>query len=98
MSCSASGTYSLPSAFMKSYCVSTSQKMTRGTRGGGGGGGMNFLLGTVGNRGNLSGGRCECQPTPQNTLQRQRDRHLVAGMLPRTARAIRPDFQRKLLL
>src|SRR6266566_3323956 len=30
MSCSASGTYSLPSAFMKSYCVSTSQKMTRG--------------------------------------------------------------------
>src|SRR2546430_17023993 len=33
MMCSASGTYSLPSAFMKSYWVSTSQKMTRGIPG-----------------------------------------------------------------
>src|SRR5947209_18368373 len=33
MICSASGTYSLPSARMKSYWVATSQKMTRGMPG-----------------------------------------------------------------
>src|SRR6266516_3086555 len=32
------------------------------------------------------------------TLQRERDGHLVAGMLARAARAVGPDFQRKLLL
>ena len=36
--------------------------------------------------------------TAAHALQRQRDRHFVTGMLARTARAISPDFERKLLL
>src|SRR6266540_3470265 len=86
MSCSASGTYSLPSAFMKSYCVSTSQKITRG---------MNLLLWKDRQRGNLSakrGGVNYCEE-----LQRQCYGHLVAGVLPGTARAIGPDFEGELL-
>src|SRR5258708_40016623 len=52
MTCSASGTYSLPSAFMKSYWVSTSQKITRAMA-------VPRLLGS---RGNLSAPRGHCQP------------------------------------
>src|SRR5437773_4391362 len=90
MSCSASGTYSLPSAFMKSYCVSTSQKMTRGD--------ATAIQCTPQEglaTGNLSGRRGVCQPS--STLQRERDGHLVAGMLARAARAVGPDFERELL-
>src|SRR5712691_1766200 len=53
MMCSASGTYSFPSAFMKSYWVSTSQKMTRAMR----------RAPAEGQApGNLSAAVAECQP------------------------------------
>src|SRR2546430_6989285 len=43
-------------------------------------------------------GALRVSTTPATALERQRDGHLVTGVLPRTARAIRPDLQRKLLL
>src|SRR5437879_3204681 len=53
MMCSASGTYSFPSAFMKSYWVSTSQKMTRA---------MRRTPAEWKAPGNLSAAVAECQP------------------------------------
>src|SRR2546426_12514684 len=109
---SASGTYSLPSACMKSYWVSTSQKMTRAMAGN--------LSEDV--------GRCQqARRTDAQTHRReQRERtgisrcltsvfpgasvrlavpvlqpkhycYLVATVLPGTARAVRPHLEREVL-
>src|SRR5207237_10145735 len=43
-------------------------------------------------------GALRVSTTPATALERQRDRHLVTGVLPRTARATRPASRRKLLL
>src|SRR5438105_12987762 len=83
---SASGTYSLPAACMKSYWVSTSQKITRGMA-------RNLFDCT---------GMCQRQSrrvsrNRDRRLQTQHDGDLVAAVLPGTARAIRPHLERKLL-
>src|SRR2546430_1647103 len=83
---SASGTYSLPAACMKSYWVSTSQKITRGMA-------RNLFDCT---------GMCQRQSrrvsrNRDRRLQTQYDGDLVAAVLPGTARAIRPHLERKLL-
>src|SRR3989304_3953760 len=88
MMCSASGTYSFPSAFMKSCWVSTSQMMTRGmpasTR--------------RESPGNLSEDMGRCQQRMKDGLQPEHDGNLVTAILPRAPRAIRPDLERKVFL
>src|SRR6266702_4745978 len=83
---SASGTYSLPSACMKSYWVSTSQKITRGMA-------RNLFGGT---------GTCQqdgrgVSRSHDRRLQTQHDRDLIAAVLPGTACAVRPHLERELL-
>src|SRR5256884_8183016 len=83
---SASGTYSLPSACMKSYWVSTSQKMTRGMAG-------NLFGGT---------GKCQQDGrggsrSHDRRVQTQHDRDLIAAVLPGTACAVCPHPERELL-
>src|SRR5207302_3819429 len=83
---SASGTYSLPSACMKSCWVSTSQKITRGMA-------RNLFgdMGTCQQQGRRVSRRYDTR------LQTQHDGDLITAVLPRTARAIRPHFERELL-
>src|SRR6266702_2483838 len=97
MMCSASGTYSLPSACMKSYWVSTSQKMTLAMR-------PSLRNASVGN---LSGESGECQQEAGETgrrvdgqtagLQPQHNCDLVTGVLPRAPRAVRPHLEGEML-
>src|SRR5439155_1805586 len=89
MTCSASGTYSLPSAFMKSYWVSTSQKMTRG------------IPGSLPHNGpgNFSEETGQCQQERQQLdLQPQHHCYLITAILPRAPRAVRPHLERKMPL
>src|SRR5438128_2052619 len=89
MMCSASGTYSLPSAFMKSYWVSTSQKMTRG------------IPGSLPHNGpgNFSEETGQCQQERQQLdLQPQHHCYLITAILPRAPRAVRPHLERKMPL
>src|SRR5881227_3782417 len=109
---SAPGTYSFPSACMKSYWVSTSQKMTRGM---------------AGNLSEDVGGCQQARRTDAQThrgkqtrvdgntcsltlfiavrlcvqllpcLYPQHHRYFVTAVLPWTARAIRPHLERELL-
>src|SRR5881296_2367400 len=94
MICSASGTYSLPSARMKSYWVSTSQKMTRGMPG-------SLPQDSVGN---LSEDVGTCQQEGgkgqgyRPVLQPQHHRNLITTVLARTPGAIRPHLEREVLL
>src|SRR5438132_802216 len=86
MTCSASGTYSLPSAFMKSYWVSTSQKMTRG------------IPGSLPHNGpgNFSEETGQCQQERQQLdLQPQHHCYLITAILPRAPRAVGPHLERK---
>src|SRR2546429_6875378 len=83
---SASGTYSLPSACMKSYWVSTSQKMTRGMAG--------DLFGGTGTcqQDGRGGSRSH-----DRRVQTQHDRDLIAAVFPWTTCAVRPHLERELL-
>src|SRR6266545_6615924 len=92
MVCSASGTYSLPSACMKSYWVSTSQKMTRAID----------RPCKVPAWGNLSGEEGGCQQARRldgepSRLQPQHHSNFVAAVLPGAPRAIRPHLEREVL-
>src|SRR5438552_2299012 len=89
MMCSASGTYSLPSAFMKSYWVSTSQKMTRG------------IPGSLPHNGpgNFSEETGQCQQERQQLdLQPQHHCYLITAILPRAPRAVGPHLEGKMPL
>src|SRR5437660_9158547 len=81
MMCSASGTYSLPSAFMKSYWVSTSQKMTLAMR-------PSF------ESWNFSRAAGGCQPA--DALQLQNDGDFVTAVLPGAPGAVRPHLEGKM--
>src|SRR5207253_2736865 len=85
----ASGTYSLPSAFMKSYWVSTSQKMTRG------------IPGSLPHNGpgNFSEETGQCQQERQQLdLQPQHHCYLITAILPRAPRAVGPHLEGKMPL
>src|SRR2546422_7265011 len=81
---SASGTYSLPSACMKSYWVSTSQKMTRA---------MAMNLSEYTGACQQEGGRAKCLPD----LEFEDYCHLITAVVARTSHAVRPHFEREVL-
>src|SRR6267378_2164897 len=86
MTRSASGTYNLPSACMKSYWVSTSQKMTRAMAGN--------LSEDVG-RCQQDGGRANTRGCP--VLQPESYCNLITTGVARAPHAVRPHFEREVL-
>src|SRR5712664_2548034 len=84
MTRSASGTYSLPSACMKSYCVSTSQKMTRA---------MTRNLSDCTGACQPEGGQAKSLPV----LEFEDYCDLVTARVARAPHAVRPHLERKVL-
>src|SRR6267378_40426 len=81
---SASGTYSLPSACMKSYWVSTSQKMTRA---------MAMNLSECTGACQQEGGQAKSLPV----LEFEDYRQLITTRVARALHAVRPHLERKVL-
>src|SRR2546422_5862425 len=84
---SASGTDNLPSACMKSYWVSTSQKMTRAISD------LPWKYDGVGE----SLGEESSVSTGRRRLQPQHNCYLIATVLSRAPRAVRPHLEREVL-
>src|SRR6266513_183966 len=81
---SASGTYSLPSACMKSYWVSTSQKMTRA---------MAMNLSEYTGACQREGGQAKSLPA----LEFEGYRNLITARVARAPHAVRPHLEREVL-
>src|SRR5437867_11517027 len=84
MTRSASGTYSLPSACMESYWVSTSQKMTRAMAGN-----LSEDTGAC----QREGGQAKSLPV----LEFQDYGDLITAVVARTPHAVRPHLEREVL-